>query len=81
MMQAVGAPDREAGTYVRSLIHYLYVRQKGLLPLAALQTFVKLMGFRLGKRYQQLPASICRMISVQRAYWGEERAYAIRPYG
>lgn len=69
LMQAVGAPDREAGKYVRSLIAYLYARQKWLLPLAALQTFVKLVGFRLGKRYQQLPLPVCRMISVQKAYW------------
>ncbi len=27
LMQAVGAPDREAGTYVRSLIRYLYERK------------------------------------------------------
>jgi rhamnosyltransferase len=71
LMQAVGAPDREAGTYVRSLIRYLYARQKGLLPLAAVQTLVKLIGFRLGKRYQSLPLALCRLISVQRAYWGE----------
>lgn len=71
LMQAVGAPDREAGTYVRSLIRYLYQRKAWLLPLAAVQTLVKLAGFRLGKRYQALPLAICRAISVQRAYWLE----------
>ncbi|MBO0614173.1 MAG: hypothetical protein RL122_783 [Pseudomonadota bacterium] len=78
LMQAVGAPDREAGTYVRSLIQYLYERQRWLLPLAAVQTLVKLIGFRLGKRYQSLPLAVCRLISVQQAYWvddvgGDER--------
>lgn len=72
LMRMVGVPDREAWIYVRSLIAYLYARQKWLLPLAALQTLVKLLGFRLGQRYQQLPASLCRMISVQRAYWLED---------
>lgn len=69
LMRMVGAPDREAGAYVRSLISYLYQRRKRLLPLAALQTLVKLVGFRLGKRYQSLPPTVCRVLSVQKAYW------------
>jgi rhamnosyltransferase len=69
LMRMVGAPDREAGAYVRSLISYLFQRRKRLLPLAALQTLVKLVGFRLGKRYQSLPPAICERISVQKAYW------------
>ncbi|MEB4590990.1 glycosyltransferase family 2 protein [Candidatus Thiothrix sp. Deng01] len=72
LMQAVGAPDREAGAYVRSLIAYLYERKKWLLPLAALQTTVRLVGFRLGKRYQRLPLAICRLVSIQQAYWLHE---------
>ncbi|MBU0655683.1 MAG: glycosyltransferase [Gammaproteobacteria bacterium] len=73
LMQAVGMPDREAWVYVRSLIRYLAQRRKLLLPLAALQTLVKLLAFRLGKRYQQLPRWLCAMISVQKAYWEEGR--------
>jgi len=69
LMQAVGAPDKEAGTYVRSLIRYLAHHRKGLLPWAALQTLVKLLGFRLGKRHRQLPQAFSRLISVQKAYW------------
>ena len=72
LMKAVGAPDREACVYVRSLIRYLYERKAWLLPLAALQTLVKLIGFRLGKRYQKLPLAVCRVISVQQAYWLED---------
>lgn len=70
LMQACGTPpDQEAGAYVRSLIHYLWQQSKWLLPLAALQTLVKLIGFSVGKRYQQLPVWLCRWISVQKAYW------------
>jgi rhamnosyltransferase len=69
LMQSVGSPDKEAGSYVRSLIHYLYRHNKRLLPLAALQTLVKLTGFKLGRRYKQLPSGICQMLSVQKAYW------------
>ncbi|SDZ74309.1 MAG: glycosyltransferase family 2 protein [Candidatus Thiothrix putei] len=72
LMQAVGLPDREAWVYVRSLITYLSKRRKWLLPLAALQTLVKLIGFRLGKRYDKLPRVVCKMISVQRAYWVDD---------
>lgn len=69
LMHTVGAPDREAGTYVKSLIRFLARRNPLLLPFAALQTLVKLLAFRLGKRYRSLPVALCRLISVQKAYW------------
>lgn len=74
LMLMVGAPDREAGAYVRSLIGYLTQRRKLLLPLAALQTLVKLLGFRLGKRYHKLPRGLCERISIQKAYWQQGNA-------
>ncbi len=78
LMNAVGTPDREAWVYVRSLIRFLGIHRKRLLPLAALQTLVKLLGFRLGKRYRRLPAWLCATISVQKAYWKDE-VYEVPP--
>lgn len=73
LLQMIGKPDKEAGNYVRSLITYLRERrQRWLLPFAALQTLVKLCGFRLGQQYQRLPLNWCRRISVQQAYWQGE---------
>jgi len=69
LLQGIGKPDSEAWVYVRSLIRYLYARRPFLLPLAAVQTLVKLFGFRLGKRYQQLPQRLCYRLSLQKAYW------------
>ncbi len=69
LLQGIGKPDKEAGAYVRSLIAFLNVRRKRLLPYAALLTLIKLLGFRLGKKHAQLPAGLCRLISVQKAYW------------
>lgn len=69
LMQSVGKPDSEAGRYVKSLIRFLAKRKPHLLPLAALQTLIKLMAFKLGKQYQLLPVSWCTKISLQKAYW------------
>lgn len=69
LMRMVGTPDQEAGAYVYSLVGYLAKRRKLLLPLAALQTLVKLLGFRLGQRYAKLPHGLCESISIQKAYW------------
>lgn len=71
LMRMVGAPDQEAWVYVRSLIGYLAKRNPLLLPFAAVQTLVRLIGFRLGKRHQQLPRWVCSLISVQKSYWQE----------
>lgn len=80
LLQMIGKPDQEAGNYVRSLISYLKQRrQRWLLPFAALQTLVKLCGFRLGQHYQRLPLSWCRCISVQRAYWRGEEPTVLLP--
>lgn len=72
LLRGIGKPDKEAWVYVRSLISYLSERRKRLLWLAALQTLVKLMGFRVGKLYQYLPAQWCQRISLQKAYWFAE---------
>lgn len=69
LLNGIGKPDKEAGAYVRSLIAFLNERHKLLLPYAALLTLVKLLGFRLGKKYARLPEKLCRFISVQKAYW------------
>ena len=71
LLRGIGKPDKEAWVYVRSLISYLSKRRKRLLWLAALQTLVKLIGFRVGKAYELLPASWCHAISLQKAYWYE----------
>lgn len=77
LMRMVGRPDKEAGTYVRSLIRYLALRRKRLLPLAALQTLVKLAGFRLGQRYASLPQGLCEWVSIQKAYWQQGSEYPV----
>ena len=71
LLCGIGKPDKEAWVYVRSLISYLSERRKRLLWLAALQTLVKLIGFKVGKLYQYLPAQWCHAISLQKAYWYE----------
>lgn len=78
LMNMVGKPDKESGKYVSSLIQYLYQHNKWLLPFAALQTLIKLLGFRLGQRYQKLPLSVCRWISVQKAYWQQQSADSVQ---
>ncbi len=79
LLRGIGKPDKEAWVYVRSLIAYLSARRKHLLPLAAVQTLVKLLGFRLGKRYERLPALVCRHISLQGAYW--QQPHGTQPDG
>lgn len=71
LLRGIGKPDKEAWAYVHSLIQYLSQRRKRLLWLAALQTLVKLTGFRVGKLYHYLPARWCHAISLQKAYWYE----------
>jgi rhamnosyltransferase len=77
LMQSVGKPDSEAGSYVKSLIRFLTKHKPQLLPLAALQTLVKLMAFKLGKHYRSLPRTWCSKISLQKAYWWQLKQQSI----
>ena len=72
LLETVGKPDKEAWVYVRSLIRFLAQHRKRLLFLAALQTLVKLIGFKVGKAYESLPFTWCQRVSLQKAYWQHE---------
>ena len=63
------APDKQAGSYIYSLLLYLYQQHKSQLPLALMQTLVKWLGFCLGKYFQILPLGWCKRLSMQNAYW------------
>lgn len=80
LLSAIGKPDKEAGTYVRSLLHYVYHQQKTALPLAILQTMVRWLGFRLGKKYKFLPLVCCQTLSLHRAYWQNTPALLAKPW-
>jgi rhamnosyltransferase len=68
MLESFGTANGEGLKFVRSELRYLR-RDKRLIPKALLHTVAKLAGYRLGRAYQHLPATLVRSCSSNRAFW------------
>ena len=69
LLDEFGRPEGEGLAFVRSESAYLLRRAPWLLPAAALRTFAKYMGYRLGMAYRHLPRAACRKMSMHARYW------------
>ncbi len=66
--------ESEGGRLVGKTIAYLNHNNGRLLVLPYIwQCGCRYLGFRLGKRYRSLPVSWRRTLSMNRAYWSEDR--------
>lgn len=39
------------------------------VPLAFINNFMKIVGYKLGQQYQKLPAKLVRKLSMHKRYW------------
>lgn len=64
-----GAAEGEGMRFVKSEIRHLLGKAPLWLPRAFLHNVLKLLGYRLGRRYQRLPESWLPLLSMQPRYW------------
>lgn len=64
-----GGASGEGARFVKSEIRFLLKRAPLWIPRALLTTFAKLLGYKLGKRWQSLPLPLCRSLSMYKSYW------------
>lgn len=62
-------PEGEGARLVKKTAVYLLKHHPLLLPKLVMQSAAKLVGYRLGKRYEKLPAGLVRRLSMQKNYW------------
>ena len=72
LFESIGNPDSEGARFVKAQIRYLIKKNKWLIPHALLQTLVKYIAYKLGKRYKKLPTRINKLLSAQKAYWNDD---------
>jgi rhamnosyltransferase len=54
---------------LRSEIRYIGRLEPWLLPQLAIRSILKYVGYKLGRRYNRLPVSACRQLSMTKSYW------------
>lgn len=79
LFESIGNPDSEGARFVKSQIRYLMKKNKWLIPHALLQTLVKYVAYKSGKRYEKLPKALNKRFSAQKAYWNDNTVYTNAP--
>ncbi|MDM2941662.1 glycosyltransferase family 2 protein [Citrobacter sp. Cm038] len=69
IQQDFGGAGGEGSRFVKSEICFLLKKAPLWIPRALLTTFAKLLGYKLGKRWQSLPLPLCRFLSMYKSYW------------
>lgn len=71
--EAFGGAEGEGLRFVLSELRYLARHAPLWVPRACLHNALKLVGFRLGKRYHAIPLAVRRQLSMHRRYWDTRR--------
>lgn len=62
-------PEGEGIRLVKKTAVYLLKNHPCLLPKLIVHSAAKLVGYRLGKKYEKLPAGVVKRCSMQKNYW------------
>ena len=69
LLAPFGGPGREGLKFLRSEAAYLLRTAPWRLPEAALRSLLKALGYRAGRRHQELPVLLRRACSMHKGYW------------
>lgn len=69
LIESFGGASGEGKRFVVSELRYLGKNALYLIPSALIRTFMKLLGYRLGRAYKQLPESVLPKLSMHKGFW------------
>ena len=64
-----GGAEGEGKKFIMSELHFLLKNAPLWVPLAFINNFMKIVGYKLGQQYQKLPAKLVRKLSMHKRYW------------
>lgn len=64
-----GGAGGEGKKFLISEFVFLLKTKPLLIINASLNNFMKILGYKIGKNYKKLPASMCKKLSMHKAYW------------
>lgn len=69
LIESFGGASGEGKRFVMSELRYLAKNAPYLIPAAVVRTFMKLLGYRLGRAYMGLPRGLPRHLSMHKGFW------------
>ncbi|WP_034460040.1 glycosyltransferase family 2 protein [Buttiauxella noackiae] len=67
--QRFGGAQSAGSNFIRSELTYLAKNAPYYIPLALINNSAKLLGYKLGKKYNLLPRGIVRKLSMHKKFW------------
>ncbi|HEC2597211.1 glycosyltransferase family 2 protein [Raoultella ornithinolytica] len=67
--ESIGSAGGEGKKYLLSEIKFLLKHAPHWIPLACLNNFMKILGYKLGQRYEKLPKGMIKSFSMHKRYW------------
>ncbi|MGX8940669.1 glycosyltransferase family 2 protein [Symbiopectobacterium sp. Eva_TO] len=64
-----GGAGGEGIKYIRSEFKYLLKKSPISIPIALLNNFMKLFGYKLGQKYRHIPKVVIKQLSMHKRYW------------
>lgn len=71
--ESFGGAEGEGWRFLRSELSYLAGKAPWRIPSALVRTVIKYVGFRAGLLEKRLPPRLKRRMSMQKAFWDQER--------
>lgn len=74
LIESFGGASGEGKRFVMSELRYLAKNAPYLIPAAVVRTFMKLLGYRLGRAYTRLPEDWRPLLSMHKGFWQKRAA-------
>ncbi|ARU93079.1 glycosyltransferase [Tatumella citrea] len=67
--QQFGGAGGEGKKFILSEFRYLIKHGLWYIPVACLNNFMKIVGYKLGQKYKKIPAGVIKKLSMHKRYW------------
>ncbi|HBX7141809.1 TPA: glycosyltransferase family 2 protein [Klebsiella pneumoniae] len=69
LRESFGGAGSEGKKFIISEFIFLLKNAPGWIPLACINNFMKLIGYKLGQKYRYLPKCLIKKLSMHKRYW------------
>lgn len=67
--QSIGGAGGEGKKFILSEVRFLLKHAPHWIPLACINNFMKIIGYKLGQQYEKLPNKMIKLFSMHKRYW------------
>ncbi|HIB9002816.1 rhamnosyltransferase [Raoultella planticola] len=68
--EAFGSAGGEGRKFIFSELVFLFRKAPMWIPVACINNFMKIIGYKLGQQYKKIPKKLIKKLSMHKRYWG-----------